>query len=196
MKKLLFTICAGVTLTLAGNNLAEASVQTHTVQSGDTLYKLGQQYSVSFESIKQLNDKSSSAIYVGETLTIPAAVSSEERDLLARLIHSEAQGEPYAGKVAVATVVLNRVHHSEFPNSIKKVINEVHASGHYAFTPVQNGSIQQPADAEAKKAAQEAIAFQGQGQGSIFFYNPEIATNHWIATQTETIRIGNHVFAK
>jgi N-acetylmuramoyl-L-alanine amidase len=196
MKKFIITACAGIALSLTGTHLAQAASPSHTVQTGDTLYQLGQDYSVSTEAIKQLNNKQSASISEGETLQIPVAVSSEERELLARLVHAEAQGEPYAGKVAVATVVLNRVDHPDFPHSIKEVINEIGPSGHYAFSPVQNGMIDQAADQEAKDAVQEAIAFQGNSQGSIYFYNPEIATNHWIGTQTETIRIGKHVFAK
>ena len=43
-------------------------------------------------------------------------------DLLARLISAEARGEPYEGQVAVGAVVLNRVEHPSFPNSISGVI--------------------------------------------------------------------------
>lgn len=134
-------------------------------------------------------------IMVGERLSIPATISAAERDLLARLVRAEAEGEPYAGKVAVATVVLNRVAHRDFPNTVRGVINEV-SHGHYAFSPVQNGRINRAADSESIRAVNEALAFRGQGSGSLFFYNPTIATNHWIATRTETVRIGNHVFAK
>ncbi|ERN52926.1 cell wall hydrolase [Alkalihalophilus marmarensis] len=196
MKKYILPICAGIALAFTANQTADAASHSHTVQKGDTLYQLGQQYSVTVESIKELNNKETSALQVGETLSLPAAITTEERELLSRLVHAEAQGEPYAGKVAVATVVLNRVDHPEFPDTIKEVINEIGPSGHYAFSPVQNGMINQQADDEAKQAVQEAIAFQSDSQGSIYFYNPEIATNHWIGTQTETVRIGKHVFAK
>ena len=40
-------------------------------------------------------------------------------DLMAKLVYAESRGEPFEGKVAVASVVLNRVMNSEFPNSIK-----------------------------------------------------------------------------
>jgi N-acetylmuramoyl-L-alanine amidase len=42
--------------------------------------------------------------------------------LLARLISAEARGEPYVGQVAVGAVVLNRVEHPSFPNSISGVV--------------------------------------------------------------------------
>ncbi len=189
------TVFTAAAIFFVGGTDTEASSTTHTVVSGDTLYKLGQQYGVSAIDIQRANNKSSSMIMVGERLSIPATISAAERDLLARLVRAEAEGEPYAGKVAVATVVLNRVAHRDFPNTVRGVINEV-SHGHYAFSPVQNGRINRAADSESIRAVNEALAFRGQGSGSLFFYNPTIATNHWIATRTETVRIGNHVFAK
>jgi N-acetylmuramoyl-L-alanine amidase len=195
MKKMIFTICAAASIFFIGGNDTQAQTVTHSVVPGDTLYKLGQQYGVSATEIQRANNKSSSMIMVGEKLTIPASISAAEKDLLARLVLAEAEGEPYAGKVAVATVVLNRVAHKDFPNTVTEVINEV-SNGYYAFSPVQNGRINRAADSESIRAVNEALAFRGQGAGSLFFYNPTIATNHWNATRTETIRIGNHVFSK
>ena len=196
MKKVIVSICTASVLSLVGLNDAEATTRTHSVIAGDTLYQLGKQYGVSVQSLKQINDKQTSMIESGEQIVVPASISNTEKDLLARLVHAEAQGEPYAGKVAVATVVLNRVEHENFPDTITGVIEEIAPSGHYAFSPVQNGQIHLPAAAESKRAVNEALAFHGQGQGSLYFYNPAKATNYWNATRTETIRIGNHVFAK
>ncbi|KHF38805.1 cell wall hydrolase [Halalkalibacter okhensis] len=195
MKKIMFTICAAAAIIFIGGNDSHAQSVTHSVVAGDTFYKLGQQYGVPATDIQRANNKNSSMLMVGETLTIPASISTAEKDLLARLVRAEAEGEPYAGKVAVATVVLNRVAHKDFPNTVTGVINEV-SNGYYAFSPVQNGRITRAADNESIRAVNEALAFRGQGSGSLFFYNPATATNHWNATRTETIRIGNHVFAK
>ncbi|WP_227936815.1 cell wall hydrolase [Alkalihalobacillus deserti] len=195
MKKFIITLCATASLLFIGANETNAQNHTHTVVSGDTFYKLGQQYGVAAAAIQKANKKSSTTIFVGERLIIPASVSAAEKNLLARLVLAEAEGEPYAGKVAVATVVLNRVAHRDFPNTVSGVINEV-ASGYYAFSPVKDGRINRAADSESIRAVEEALAFRGQGSGSLFFYNPRIATNHWNASRTETIRIGNHVFAK
>ncbi|MDA3128596.1 cell wall hydrolase [Aliibacillus thermotolerans] len=169
---------------------------THTVNENDTLWTIAMDHGVSVLDIKKENNKSTNAVTVGEQLTIPEGITPEEEELLARLVSAEAKGEPYAGKVAVATVVLNRVNSPEFPNSIKEVIYEVSPTGNPSFTPVQNGTINQPADKESKKAVKEALAFEGQGHGSLFFYNPEKATNHWIATRETTTIIGNHIFAR
>lgn len=168
-----------------------ASAKTHYVQKGDTLWKIGLKYGVSVTELKRVNHKTSDLLYVGETLKIPQAVSSYEKDLLARLVEAEAKGEPYAGKVAVATVVLNRVDSHLFPNSIKEVIYQKDQ-----FTPVKNGEINKPASYASKKAVEEALAFRGHGRGSLYFYNPQKTSNTWLRAKQVTVVIGNHVFAK
>ncbi|WP_240468606.1 cell wall hydrolase [Gracilibacillus sp. YIM 98692] len=169
----------------------------YTVKSGDSLWKIAQKNGVSVNSLQNINNRNSSIIYPGEELIIPSAISSEDKELMARLVHAEAKGEPYAGKVAVATVILNRVDHDNFPNSVKGVVYETYSNGaHYAFSPVKNGQINKAADAEAKQAVEEAVAYRGQGQGSTFFYNPDISESKWIFSRETTITIGNHVFAK
>jgi N-acetylmuramoyl-L-alanine amidase len=167
----------------------------HTVKRGDTLWKIAKQYGVPLKQLMQKNRKGD-LLYPGETLIIPnAGITAAEKDLLARLVHAEAKGEPYAGKVAVATVVLNRVDHPDFPDTIRDVIYE-RSGGHYAFTPVANGTINEPADREAYRAVEEALAFRGLGNGSLYFYNPKTAKSKWLRSRPVTVVIGNHVFAK
>nr|WP_040513622.1 cell wall hydrolase [Gracilibacillus halophilus] len=168
----------------------------YTVKSGDSLWSIAQQHGVSLHELQDINNQHHSLIYPGEEITIPQAISSSDQQLMARLVHAEAKGEPYAGKVAVATVILNRVDHPDFPNTVRSVIYETYRNGSYAFSPVQNGSIHQSANAESKQAVQEAIAFRGQGKGSLFFYNPDTAVSSWIFDRETTTVIGNHRFAK
>ena len=121
-------------------------------------------------------------------------ISDEEKDLLARLVEAEAKGESYEGKVAIATVVLNRVDSSEFPDTVTDVVYEVVGSA-YAFSPVQNGEINKPASEEAKKAVNEAFTKNDRLNNAIYFYNPEIATDDWIRSREIVKTIDNHVFA-
>lgn len=111
-------------------------------------------------------------------------------DLLARVIHAEARGEPYTGMVAVGAVVLNRVRDSRFPNTISGVIYQPHA-----FTPVANGEINRPADENARRAAQDAVNGWDPTNGCVFFYNPATATSAWIFSRETRLQIGKHVFA-
>lgn len=117
-------------------------------------------------------------------------VSAYEKDLLARLVRAEAESEPFAGKVAVAQVVLNRVDSSKFPNSIRGVI---YAPGQ--FDPVRNGSINKAADAESIRAVEEAVTHRNN-DNSLFFYNPRTASNRWLDSRPTTKVIGSHVFKK
>lgn len=71
---------------------------------------------------------------------------SSNLDLLARLVHGEARGEPYSGQVAVAAVVLNRVKSSSFPNTIAGVIYQKGA-----FDVVSDGQINMSPDSTSKK---------------------------------------------
>ncbi|MFJ5717463.1 cell wall hydrolase [Neobacillus sp. NPDC093127] len=132
---------------------------------------------------------------VKEPATPAVSISDKEKDLFARLVEAEAKGESYEGKVAVATVVLNRVESPQFPDTVTEVINEV--VGHaYAFSPVQNGEINKPASEESTQAVDEALNREDTLNDSIFFYNPEIATDTWIRSRETVETIGNHVFAK
>lgn len=116
----------------------------------------------------------------------------DDIDLLARLIHAESQGEPYRGQVAVGAVVINRVKDAKFPDSIEKVIFQ---SGQ--FTVVENGRINSAPNAQAYKAAEDALDGEDPSRGALYFYNPKTArTLWWLSTRPKTVQIGNHVFAR
>jgi N-acetylmuramoyl-L-alanine amidase len=123
--------------------------------------------------------------------TQASASESSDKEMLARLVHAEAQGEPYAGKVAVAVVVLNRVASPDFPNTVPQVIYQ-----QGQFSPVANGAIREYADKDSIRAVNEAYTLRGTGSGSLFFYNPKTATSRWLDSRETTVTIGNHVFKK
>lgn len=116
--------------------------------------------------------------------------SSSDVALLARLIHAEARGESYTGQVAVGAVVLNRVRSSSFPNTISAVIYQP-----YAFTCVNDGQINLSPNATAMSAAKDAMNGWDPSYGSLYYYNPAIATSKWIFSRKTVVTIGRHVFA-
>ncbi|OAO81835.1 cell wall hydrolase [Anoxybacillus flavithermus] len=195
MRRLLALASMFVVAFCFSTNEVAAQTTVHYVKPGETFWTIAKSYNVSLLELQRINHKQTDVLFVGETLRIPQPISQADKDLLARLVHAEAKGEPFAGKVAVATVVLNRVDHPNFPNTIREVIYD-RSGGYYAFTPVQNGEINKPADREAYRAVEEAIAFRGLGRGSLYFYNPKTAKSEWIRSRQVTVVIGNHVFAK
>lgn len=112
-------------------------------------------------------------------------------NLLARAIHGEARGEPYIGKVAIAAVILNRVRHPSFPNTIAGVIYQPGA-----FTAVADGQINLQPDREARRAAHDALNGWDPSGGAIYYYNPAKTTNRWIWSRVVHRVIGKHRFAK
>lgn len=108
--------------------------------------------------------------------TATAGVSrSNDVQLLARLIHAEAQAEPYLGKVAVGAVVLNRVKSPQFPNTLAGVIYQPGA-----FETVSNGRVNLSPSAESVKAAVDALNGWDPTYGALFFWNPYKRVSAWI----------------
>ena len=135
----------------------------------------------------------STAAALGVTLTgsvSAASYNESETYLLGRLVHGEARGEPYVGKVAVAAVVLNRVKSPSFPNTISGVIYQ---SG--AFDAVADGQINLTPDEDSLRAARDALNGWDPTGGCLYYYNPATATNGWIWSRTVQLSIGKHNFA-
>ena len=109
---------------------------------------------------------------------------------LARLVHAEARGEPYVGKVAVAAVVLNRVKSAAFPNTISGVIYQAGA-----FDCVADGQINLTPDSDSLRAARDAMNGWDPTGGCVYYYNPATATSAWIWSREVRLQIGAHTFA-
>ena len=115
--------------------------------------------------------------------------SSSDSYLLAKLIAAEARGESYTGQVAVGAVVLNRVAHASFPDSIAGVIYQ---KGAFSCVTDSNWSVE-PTDT-AKRAARDAMNGWDPSGGAIYYYNPKTAKSAWIRSRPVITTIGNHVF--
>ncbi len=109
--------------------------------------------------------------------------------LLARVISGEARGESYEGQVAIAAVILNRVKHSSFPNSIAGVVYQENA-----FTAVSDGQINITPSQSCYNAARDALNGWDPTGGAIYYYNPVTATSSWIRSRKIIKTIGKHVF--
>ena len=115
--------------------------------------------------------------------------ASGDVNLLARLISAEARGEPYNGQVAVGAVVLNRMKHPSFPNTMSGVIYQ---SG--AFTCITDGQFNEPVAESAYRAARDALNGVDPSGGAIYYFNPVTATSKWIWSRPLIVVIGRHRF--
>ncbi len=119
-------------------------------------------------------------------------ISRSDIMLLARIIHGEARGESFKGRVGVGAVVLNRYKNKKFPDTIRGVI-------------LQKGQFSSLSDGQANlypsqlsiDAAKAALLGYDPTHGSVYFYNPRVATNlTWISARPVVRKIGGHVFAR
>lgn len=195
------TIYAGQTLNVPGAQ--------YIVKTGDTLYLIAKKYGISIYNLRAANNYWSDYIYPNQVLTIPNYVASNnsanqtftsvipytesDLDLLARLINAEAQGEPYKAKVAVGAVVVNRVKSSDWPNSIRDVIYQK-INGYYQFSPVLNGWINNPATAETRQAAIDALKGIDPTNGAQFYFD-DSTKNTWLWSKPIALRVDNMVFS-
>jgi N-acetylmuramoyl-L-alanine amidase len=110
---------------------------------------------------------------------------------MSNAVYGESRGEEYTGQVAVAAVILNRVSHSSFPNTVAGVIYQPGA-----FTAVADGQINLTPNATAKKAVVDAINGWDPSGEAIYYFNPDSATSSWIWSRPQIKKIGKHIVCK
>ncbi|WP_192929657.1 cell wall hydrolase [Alkaliphilus serpentinus] len=126
--------------------------------------------------------------------TVSRVSSSGDVYWLSRIIHAEAAGEPYRGKVAVGNVVLNRVKSKAFPNTVYSVIFEYYGRIPQ-FSPVEDGTIYNTPCNECIQAAKDSLNGSRPVGNSTYFFNPSKAAGTWIVRNKSYVtRIGGHVF--
>lgn len=117
--------------------------------------------------------------------------SNADVELLGKVISAEARGESYEGQVAVGAVILNRVAHPSFPDSISGV---VYQNG--AFSCVNDSNWYQPVASSAKKAATDALNGWDPTGGAIYYFNASKTSDGFMHSRPVLTVIGNHKFCK
>ena len=118
-----------------------------------------------------------------------SSAQSGDLYLLSRIISAEARGEPYNGQVAVGAVILNRIEHPSFPDTLSGVIYQKGA-----FSCLYDGQFYKPIADSAYSAARDAINGLDPSGGAIYYYNPSTATSKWIFSRPVITTIGAHRF--
>ena len=122
-----------------------------------------------------------------------ANYDADEVYWLSRIISAESRGEPLKGQIAVGNVVLNRVRHASYPNTIYGVIFDRKYGTQ--FSPVSYGTIYQTPTESAVIAAKICLEGYSISDSILFFMNPRIATTNWISkNRPYAFTIGNHSF--
>lgn len=181
----------------------------HRVRGGDSLWSIAKAYGSSVEALQAANGLRTSRVQRGQLLLVPGAdgipdtirmdvatpshagLAPGDITLLARLVRAEAEAEPYAGQVAVAAVVLNRLVSARFPDSVESVIYQPQQ-----FCVVENGRINVTPEAPHFQAVVDALRGWDPSRGALFFFNPAATSNPYMHGLTRLVVIGGHVFAR
>lgn len=115
--------------------------------------------------------------------------SESDVELLAKLIAAEARGESYIGQVAVGAVVLNRVAHASFPDTIAGVIYQKGA-----FSCVNDSNWSVAANETSRKAARDCINGWDPSGGAVYYFNPRKTNDAFMHSRPVITVIGNHNF--
>lgn len=115
--------------------------------------------------------------------------SDADVQLLGKVISAEARGESYEGQVAVGAVILNRVAHSSFPDSISGVVYQAGA-----FSCVYDSNWYEPISETSKRAALDALNGWDPTGGAIYYFNPTKTNDTFMHSRPVIKVIGNHYF--
>jgi len=120
---------------------------------------------------------------------------------LSRTIYWETKGEGAAGMEAVANVVMNRLGHKGFPNTICGVVKQGHEQGACQFSWWCDGRSDDAEEdksyAIAKEIARKALNRQltDRTGGALYFHHRKVTPN-WSNEYVRTVEVGEHVFYK
>lgn len=127
----------------------------------------------------------------GSSSSNSTGYSNSDLELLGKVISAEARGESYEGQVAVGAVILNRVAHPSFPDSISGVIYQ-----RGAFSCVNDSNWYAPIADSARRAAKDALNGWDPTGGAIYYYNPSKTSDSFMHSRPVVKVIGSHRFCK
>ncbi|MFR6379657.1 MAG: cell wall hydrolase [Evtepia sp.] len=135
-------------------------------------------------------DPTTGDLRLSQTDAPATAPAYPEEDLywLSRAIYSESGNQPMAGRIAVGTVILNRVADPAFPDTIKDVVFAPRQ-----FSPVANGTIYHDPDERSVVAAKLCLDGVREAEPCLYF---NVTTMYSWADRSRTYycTIGGHNF--
>ncbi|EJX04097.1 protein containing Cell wall hydrolase, SleB domain protein [gut metagenome] len=125
-----------------------------------------------------VDDLDSRAMAMAES---PTLMSDTDYDTLLRIVEAEAGGEDLKGRILVGNVIMNRVNHEEFPDTITEVVWE-YKNGVPQFSPTYDGRINEviPSDT-TKEAVKQVMEGVDYSEGALFFLQKSESEEHSVS---------------
>ncbi|MDC7289726.1 cell wall hydrolase [Blautia schinkii] len=161
----------GATVKRIGTSFEQVIVgeRVKTVEPGVT------EFNVSSSMESTVNDLDSKSITLAES---PKMMSDNDYETLLRIVEAEAGGEDLKGRTLVANVIMNRVKHPEFPNTVTEVVWES-SNGVPQFSPTYDGRIGEvTVSDETREAVKQALEGVDYSEGALFFIQKSAAEKH------------------
>lgn len=127
-------------------------------------------------------------------------LSTDELEVLQRIVEAEATGEDIYGKILVANVVINRVNDEQFPDSISEVVFQKNG-GTYQFSPTRDGRYWSVSISKSTiEAVSRALSGEDYSQGALYFFARKLTSQskaQWFDESLHRLfRYGCHEFYK
>ncbi len=171
------------------NNTKGNSGSTSYIISNDynTDNKQAQKADKSIDFISSIKDSSNYTTVSNVSNNTSNISSNDTTLLLARLIESEAGDEPYQGKLAVGSVVINRTVADG-----ESVSNVIYKPSQFDGVSTSNFTIEPSQD--SKKAAKEVLSGNDVVPDAYYFADLNLCSPDFAKASTFITRIGNHWF--
>lgn len=179
---------------------AEETASPGHITNLSTAAKVPVQFAARAEIVQEIAKPAIAANANADFSTLDAAVAAQtatiddaELNCLAIGVYYESKGEPLAGQLAVADVILNRTTSGRFPASVCGVLTQ---RGQFSF--VKGGRLpdvdtSRPAWKTAVAIARVATQdlWDSPAEGALFFHARRVSPK-W--SRTRVASLGNHVF--
>ena len=200
---------------VAAPAVAEVTLSTSTPPGGGISARLGGLMGVEAASLSELSEtrlRRLGSPFEGRSSDDPRIMSNAELDQLRRprggrawqclteALYFEARGEPIEGQYAVAEVILNRVDHANYPDSVCDVVNEG-TGRRFAcqFTYTCDGRPEEMTDARALHRLGHIARIMMDGAprdltGGATHYHADWVNPRWARVYPRTAEYGVHIF--
>lgn len=131
--------------------------------------------------------------------TLPAyTISSEEYEILCRIVEAEATGGTIEQKMNVASCIFARIESADWEDDVKAVVFS-HSNGIYQFTPISDGRYYTVRISDSTREAVDKVLQDGKTHDCLFFcsYGSYAKEGSWHRNNlTEVFRDGEHVYSR
>lgn len=115
-------------------------------------------------------------------------ITQQEYDMLVLTVYLEAENQTLDCKKAVASVVLNRVNHSDFPSTVYSVLTQENQ-----FTI--NFNRTDTPGAECYEAVDSVLEYGSILPPDVLYFFADYCNNSWLWSREQYIKYGNTIFA-